>query len=85
MRNRIIELANEKSIHGEITETIIRLNRIKTESQDDAEKDLLVMQALNVINGLKFIFENGIEIPIFKVTFKRYIEITSDIRFTKYK
>lgn len=83
-RQILINIANDLNTRRTISNMMSGLINIKTEIQDEAEANLLVTQALNVMNGYKFIIQAGIEIPVFKVTFKRYSDITSDIRFTRY-
>jgi len=83
-RQTLIHIASNQNTHSDIDHIIRRLNNIKTEIQDEAEANLLITQALNVMNGYNFVIEAGIEIPLFKVTFKRYNDIKTDIRFTRY-
>lgn len=57
---------------------ISKLNTIKGKNHCE-DQDFMIIQALNQINSFKYN-----DIPVFKVTFERYENIMSDIKFTRY-
>lgn len=61
---------------------IIALNKIKGLNHS-IDEDFMILQALNEINKFSLTIDNN-NIPVFKVTFERYENIMSDIRFTRY-
>jgi len=83
VRNLIDYDTNQVSNARRNLDTLIgALNRIKG-TNHSRDEDFMILQALSEINKFHLVIDNN-NIPVFKVTFERYENIMTDIKFTRY-